>query len=110
VQLVLLSSKYCTRQLIDRSFAEAKVRPEIRVEMNSIDSILATVRQSDLISVLPPLALCRREEGLATVPLTNPTPSRSVGLLWLRGAQRHAAALAFASVAKAAIAERRPAS
>jgi LysR family cyn operon transcriptional activator len=93
VPLVLLSSKYCTRQLIDRSFAEAKVRPEVRVEMNSIESIVATVRQSDLASVLPSLALCQREEGLASVPLTNPKPSRSVGLLWLRGAQRRAAAI-----------------
>lgn len=107
VPLVLLSSKYCTRQLIDRSFAEAKARPEIRVEMNSIESIVATVRQSDLVSVLPALALCLRESGLATVPLTGPKPSRSVGLLWLRGVQRRATAQAFANVAEQALVERK---
>ncbi|HXJ55219.1 MAG TPA: transcriptional regulator CynR [Verrucomicrobiae bacterium] len=108
VPLVLLSPKYCTRQLIDRAFAEAQVRPEIRVEMNSIESIVATVRQSDLATILPPLALCQREAGLASVPLTDPKPRRSVGLLWLRGAQRRAAAQAFATVAEQALAERRP--
>jgi LysR family transcriptional regulator, cyn operon transcriptional activator len=107
VPLVLLSSKYCTRQLIDRSLAEAKTQPEIRVEMNSIESILATIRQSDLASVLPLLALCRGEERLATVPLTDPKPNRSVGLLWLRGAQRRAAAQAFATVAEQALADRK---
>jgi LysR family transcriptional regulator, cyn operon transcriptional activator len=107
VPLVLLSPKYCTRQLIDRSLAEAKARPEVRVEMNSIESIISTVRQSDLASVLPSLALCRREEGLVSVPLTEPKPTRSVGLLWLRGAQRRAAAKAFASVAEQALAERK---
>src|SRR5262249_16054960 len=94
-------------QLIDRSFAEAKVRPEVRVEMNSIESIVATVRQSDLASLLPSLALCQREEGLAAVALTNPKPSRSVGLLWLRGAHRRVAAQAFAIVAERVLAERK---
>lgn len=104
--LVLLSPKYCTRQLIDRAFSEAEVRPEVRVEMNSIESILATVRQTGLPSVLPSLALCQRDKGLAVVTLTDPTPNRSVGLLWLRGAQRRAAAQAFAKVAEQALAER----
>jgi LysR family transcriptional regulator, cyn operon transcriptional activator len=105
--LALLCPKFCVRQLIDRSFAEAKARPEIRVEMSSIESIVETVRQSGLASVLPLLALCRLEEGIVTVPLTDPKPSRSVGLLWLRGAQRRAAAKAFATVAEQALAERK---
>lgn len=107
VPLVLLSAKYCTRQLIDRAFAEAQARPDVRVEMNSIESILATVRRSGLPSVLPTLALCQRDEGLAAVPLTNPKPNRGVGLLWLRGAQRRVAAQAFAKVAEQTLSERK---
>jgi LysR family cyn operon transcriptional activator len=107
VPLVLLSPKYCTRQIIDRALAEALARLEVRVEMNSIESIVATVRQSDLVSILPSLALCLREDGLATVPLSQPKPSRTVGLLWLRGAHRRSAAQAFATVAEQALAERR---
>jgi LysR family cyn operon transcriptional activator len=107
VPLVLLSPQYCTRQLIDRAFAEAQARPEVRVEMSSIESILATIRQSGLPSVLPSLALCQRDEGLVAIPITEPKPSRSVGLIWLRGAQRRAAAQAFATVAEQALAERK---
>jgi LysR family cyn operon transcriptional activator len=105
--LVLLSSQYCTRQLIDQAFDEAGARPDIRVEMSSIESILATIRQSGLPSILPSLALCQRDRGLVALQITDPKPKRSVGLIWLRGAQRRVAAQAFATVAEQALAERR---
>jgi LysR family cyn operon transcriptional activator len=104
--LVLLSSHYCTRQLIDRAFAQARICPRVQVEMNSVESILSTVRQGALVSILPLLALCQRENGLVSVPLTKPKPRRSVGLLWMKGAHRRVAAEAFARVA-AEVLERR---
>jgi LysR family cyn operon transcriptional activator len=105
--LVLLSTKYCTRQLIDRAFAEAGVQPEVQVEMNSVASILSTVRQAHLITLLPSLALCQRDQGLKAVVLKQPTPRRTVGLLWLQGAQRRTAARAFAEVTEKVLADRR---
>jgi len=107
VPLVLLSAQYCTRQLIDNSFAEAGIHPDVRVEINSIESILSTIRQSGLPSVLPSLALCQRDTGLVALQLTDPKPRRSVGLLWVRGAQRRAAAQAFATVAEQVLADRK---
>jgi LysR family cyn operon transcriptional activator len=104
--LALLSPKYCTRQLIDRAFAEAAVSPDLRVEMNSVASILSTVRRTELMSLLPALALCRQDRGLKTIALTNPTPRRSVGLVWLEGANRRAAAVAFAKVTESILTER----
>jgi LysR family transcriptional regulator, cyn operon transcriptional activator len=104
--LALLSSKYCTRQLIDSAFAEAAVKPDLRVEMNSVASILSTVRKTGLVSLLPSLALCRQDHGLKTIALTNPTPQRSIGLVWLGGANRRAAAIAFAKVTQSVLAER----
>jgi DNA-binding transcriptional LysR family regulator len=77
--------------------------------MSSIESILATIRQSGLPSILPSLALCQRDSGLVALQITDPKPKRSVGLIWLRGAQRRAAAQAFATVAEQALAERRTA-
>jgi LysR family cyn operon transcriptional activator len=105
--LVLLSNKYCTRQLIDRAFSEAQSPPEVQVEMNSVESILATVRQARLATVLPSLALCERDRGLAAISLTEPVPVRSVGLLWLKGAHRRAAAQAFAKVTESVLRDRR---
>lgn len=105
--LVLLSSKYCTRQLIDRAFGEAEAQPEVQVEMNSVESILSTVRQARLATLLPSLALRQREAGLKPIRVVEPTPRRSVGLLWLSGAHRRAAAQAFAEITETVLAARR---
>lgn len=105
--LVLLSSHYCTRQLVDRAFAQARIRPKVQVEMNSVESILSTVGQGRLVSVLPSLALCQRDNGLVAIPLIKPTPRRTVGLLWMRGAHRRIAAQAFAQITQRVLADRR---
>src|SRR5262245_18850573 len=105
--LALLAQKFCTRQLIDRAMAEAGVQPEVKVEMNSVDSILSTVRRTQLVTLLPALALCQRDTGLRPITVTEPTPRRSVGLLWLQHAHQRAAAQAFAKVTETVLAERR---
>jgi LysR family cyn operon transcriptional activator len=105
--LVLLSQKYCTRQLIDRAFAEADVQSQVQVEMNSVKSVLATVRQANLATLLPALAMCQEEKGLLSIPLVQPTPTRNIGLVCLKGANCRASAKAFAKVAAEVIAHRR---
>jgi LysR family cyn operon transcriptional activator len=105
--LALLSSKYCTRQLIDCALAEAAVEPELRVEMNSVSGLLSTVRRTRLVSLLPSLALCRQDVGLKTIALTDPTPRRTIGLVWLQNTNRRAAALAFARVTEKVLATRK---
>ena len=105
--LALLAPKYCTRQLIDRALAESAVQPDVRVEMNSITGILSTVRQTRLVSLLPSLALCGQDRGLKSIALTEPTPRRAVGLVWLQGTNRRAAATAFARVTESVLAERK---
>jgi LysR family transcriptional regulator, cyn operon transcriptional activator len=104
--LVLLSKNYCTRQLIDRAFVEAKTFPEVQVEMNSVESILSTVRQAQMATLLPTLALCKGDRGLKAVPLIEPTPNRAVGLLWVKTAHRRAAAQRFAQITEKVLAER----
>ena len=96
--LVLLSQKYCTRQLIDHAFLEAGVQPRVRIEMNSVERILSTVLQAQLATLLPSLALCQKDAGLRAIPLINPTPRRAIGILWPKGAQRRAAAQSFARI------------
>jgi LysR family cyn operon transcriptional activator len=105
--LALLAPKYCTRQLIDRAFAEAAVKPDVRVEMNSVASILSTVRRTKLVSLLPSLALCQQDDDLKAIELTRPTPRRAIGLLWLQSTGCRAAATAFARVTATVLAERK---
>ena len=106
--LALLSPRYCTRQLIDSALADAGVEPELKVEMNSVASILSTVRRTGLISLLPSLALCQRDQGLKAIALSDPTPMRTIGLVWLRGSDRCGASLAFCRVTESVLALRKP--
>jgi LysR family transcriptional regulator, cyn operon transcriptional activator len=103
---VLLGGRYCTRRLIDRALETAGVKADVLVEMNSIESILKIIQEGRLASILPALALCRRETAVAAIRLNEPTPRRAVGLLRRRGAERCAAAAAFARVTSDILAER----
>lgn len=105
--MALLAPKYCTRQLIDRAMDEAGVRPQVKVEMNSVDSILSTIRRTQLVTLLPTLAICQKEMGLRAIAVTEPTPHRAVGLIWVKEANQRAAAQAFARVTGKVLSERK---
>lgn len=94
--LVMLSQAYCTRRLVDESLRTGGAQARITVEMNAVEGILATVREGGAATVLPALAV-QAANGLRTVALTEPTPRRTVGLLWRRDGYRRAAARAFAA-------------
>jgi LysR family cyn operon transcriptional activator len=99
--LVLLTPEFGARQFVDRFFAAANLRPHIVLEMNAIEPILATIRDSRLASVLSAGAIVD-PAGLESVPLTDPAPRRTVGILWRRNGHRSAAALRMAEMIKAA--------
>jgi LysR family cyn operon transcriptional activator len=99
VPMVLLGPDFCTRRLWEESARSAGIRPRVSVEMNTIGSILAAVRQSASVTVLPAQSLAAEPaDGLVAVPLRGPTPRRTVGLLYRRGGYRCAATEAFGSL------------
>jgi LysR family cyn operon transcriptional activator len=103
--MVHFSRAFCTRRLLDDYAAQAGVAPQIVVEMNTVASILATVTQAKLATVLPRLALAGQPQpGLLGVSLHDPTPQRTVGLLWRTRAYRCAAARAFAEIVQSTVA------
>jgi len=104
--LILLPTLFCTRRLLDACFEQAGVRPKIIMEMNSIEGILATVRTSNLATVLPRLSLgLGPNHALRGILLKNPTPRRGVGLLWKKGGYRSGAAKALADQVRAVVGE-----
>jgi LysR family cyn operon transcriptional activator len=110
VPLALLAQTFCTRRLVDQCAQLAGARLDVRVEMNAIEGLLATVRATGLATVLPALALrTTAGAGLCAVALCEPVPRRSVGLLWQRGGYRCAAARAFAATVRQCCAELAPA-
>ncbi len=104
--LILLPGIFCTRRLLNASFAKAGIQPNIIVEMNSIEGILATVRTSKLATILPRLSLgLDRNRALRGIPLRHPTPRRAVGLLWKKGGYHSGAVRALADQVRAVVKE-----
>jgi len=83
--MVMLSNTYCTRRLWEENARLGHAQPQVVMEMNTVSSILAVVERTGLATVLPAFTLASRSpERLVAVALTEPTPSRQVGLLWRR--------------------------
>ncbi len=99
--LILLTPEFGARQFVDRFFTETGQKPHVVLEMNAIDPILATTRNSGLATVLSSGAILDAS-GLQIVRLTDPAPKRMVGILWRRDGHRSAAALRMAEMVRAA--------
>jgi len=99
--LVLLSKAYCTRRLWDKCAQQANIQPRIVAEMNTIGAIMGAVQCAKAGSILPKLALTHRHLAeLVAISLREPTPQRSVGLLWRRNGYKCAATRAFSDIVK----------
>ena len=99
--LVLLSKAYCTRRLWDKCAQQANIQPRIVAEMNTIGAIMGAVQYAKAGSILPKLALTHRHLAeLVAISLREPTPQRSVGLLWRRNGYKCAATRAFSDIVK----------
>lgn len=102
--LVLLTPEFGVRQFVDRFFSETQLKPHVVLEMNAIEPILATTRDSGLATVLAAGAIVE-PAGLSIVRLTEPQPKRMVGILWRRNGHRSAAAQRMAEMITAVYAE-----
>jgi LysR family cyn operon transcriptional activator len=99
--LVLLTPEFGARQFVDRFFSDNSLHAHVVLEMNAIEPILATTRDSGLATVLAAGAIVETE-GLKIVRLTEPQPKRTVGILWRRNGHHSAAAQRMAEMIKAA--------
>lgn len=104
--LVLLTPEFGVRQYVERYLAANGLAPYVMLDMNAIEPILATIRNSQLASVLAVGAIVD-PTGLHIVRLTDPVPKRSVGILWRRHGHRSAAAQRMAAMIKSAYADSR---
>ncbi|KAF1050213.1 transcriptional regulator CynR [Xylophilus sp.] len=97
VPLALLPPSFATRRMIDAAFAEAGVRPQVRVEMESVGALLHACRQGALATIAAEHAAAQAGSDMRAIALTAPATVRRAGVLWRRGASRSAAAREFAA-------------
>ena len=81
--LVLSTSDTTTRELLEGWFRSVGAEPVIVVEMNPIASALALVRRMAIGAIISRQALIEVKD-LCIIPIENPTPMRTPGILWNR--------------------------
>lgn len=96
VALALLARSFATRRQIDEQLHRAGVKAMVRVEMESVEALLAVCRCSPHLASIVPERAALQYPDLHALPLSAPGMVRSAGLLWRRGASRSAAAQEFA--------------
>lgn len=101
VKLALMSPRFMTRRLIDAAYGQY-IAGNVTLEMNSIESLLATVRCGGVSTILNERALLH-EGDLVKVVITHPGTVRTAALLWHRERYRSAAARRFTEMFRAGI-------
>lgn len=94
VPLAMLGRTYATRRLIDAHLLRAGVRPNVVVEIDSVDALQRMVEEGVAAAFLPGRS-ARRSARIRLLQVTDPEPVRAAGLVWRRSTYRSAAANAF---------------
>jgi LysR family cyn operon transcriptional activator len=100
-RMVLLPAEFSTRQLLDDCFEAAGATPLVVVELNSIAPMIELIRQTDLAGIIAETAVSKSAD-LRVLPLEDPTPIRTPGLLWKKGAARSPALKQLAAIIRRA--------
>lgn len=100
-RMVLLPPQFSTRKLLDDCFEAAGAQPLVIAQLNSIAPMLELIRQTDLAGIIAETAVSP-SAGLRMVPLEDPTPIRTPGLLWKKGGNRSPTVKHMASVIRRA--------
>jgi LysR family cyn operon transcriptional activator len=101
VPLALLTPAFATRRLIDQAMRTAGVTPNVPVEMESVEALIAACRDSQLASIVPERAASQATD-MRAINLVSPQLVRPAAVLWRQGASRSMAAQSFAALLRKA--------
>jgi len=100
-RMVLLPRQFSTRLLLDDCFEAAGAQPLVIAELNSIAPMIELIRQTDLAGIIAETAVSPAAD-LRAIPIEDPTPIRTPGLLWKKGTHRSPMVKHMASVIRRA--------
>jgi LysR family cyn operon transcriptional activator len=101
VRMVMLPAQFLTRKLLDDCFAAAGAKPLIAAQLNSVAPMIELIRRTDLAGIIAESAVAQSAE-LRVIPLEDPTPIRTPGMLWPKGATRSPVLKHFAEIIRRA--------
>ena len=101
VRMVLLPATFLTRKLLDDCFEAAGASPLVVAQLNSITPMIELIRHTDLAGIIAETAVPQSAD-LRVIPLEDPTPIRTPGMLWHKGATRSPVLKHFAEIIRRA--------
>ena len=101
LRMVLLPGTFQTRRLLDECFEAAGARPLVVAHLNSVAPMIELIRQTDLAGIIAETAVAQAAD-LRVIPLEDPTPIRTPGMLWPKGAARSPELRHFAEIIRRA--------
>jgi LysR family transcriptional regulator, cyn operon transcriptional activator len=101
LRMVLLPPEFQTRKVLEGCFETAGCRPNVVAEFNSIAATIELIRQTDLAGIIAMTALTKSSD-LFAVPLQDPRPMRTLGLLWKKGGNRSSTQKQFTEIIRRA--------
>ncbi|UVK90502.1 transcriptional regulator CynR [Pseudomonas sp. B21-051] len=94
LDFALLAPDFITRLSIDEYFRQQGITPKVRIEVNSVSTLLEVVRHSPMATMLPE-AIASEDRALRRLSVENEAPQRGAALLLRRNNYHSAAAVAF---------------
>lgn len=99
--LILSPNKYLTQQNILQAFSDAKVKPNIKLEVERFETACSCVEAGLGVTFVPKnFILYSRFNQLQTIKPTNPTPVRSVYLLYNKNRKMPESVIRFIKLCK----------
>ncbi|MBC3776749.1 transcriptional regulator CynR [Pseudomonas sp. SWRI99] len=94
LDFALLAPDFITRLSVDEYFRQNGITPKVRIEVNSVSTLLEVVRCSPMATMLPQ-AIATQDRALRRLAVEGEAPQRGAALLRRRNNYHSAAALAF---------------
>lgn len=100
--LVLMPVDYCLRKMVEAECAEARIQPQVVLEMTSPEGILQAVAGGAGLTILPEIYVRMRPPGLSfrTIELCDPVPHHLVGLAYRSDRYQNLAAKKFTQLCR----------
>ncbi|MBV4545459.1 transcriptional regulator CynR [Pseudomonas triticicola] len=94
LDFALLAPGFITRLSVDEYFRQHGITPQVRIEVNSVSTLLEVVRHAPLATMLPE-AIASEDRALRRLRVDGEAPQRGAALLRRRNNYHSVAALAF---------------
>jgi LysR family cyn operon transcriptional activator len=94
LEFALLAPDFITRLSVDQYFRQHGITPTVRIEVNSVSTLLEVIRHAPMATMLPE-AIATEDRALRRLRVESQAPQRGAALLRRRNNYHSAAAVAF---------------